>query len=143
MEFSFIVLVGVLVAAVVYDLFYKRIPNWLTLGAAVLGLGLNATINGVVTFANCFLGLLVAAAIGWSFWAARMIGGGDHKLLLAVGAFVGYPLILPVSVAVGLAGGVQAVLWIIIKRHSWRGVPIPYSLAIAVGTLAVLLLKKF
>ena len=142
MTFSFSALAVILLTSVVFDLYTKRLPNWLTLGAAVLGLALS-TINGGVTLVNSLLGLLLAAAVGWSFWAAGMVGGGDHKLLMAVGALVGYPLILPVMLGIALTGGVQAGLWIILKRQSWRGVPIPYSIAIAVGTLLVLVLKNF
>lgn len=142
MTFPLAILIGILAAAVAYDFFYKRIPNWLTLGGVGAGLILAAG-NGGLTLSNSFLGLLVAFAIGLSFWASGMVGGGDHKLLSAVGAFVGYPLILPVLVGIALAGGLQAIVWILIKRQSWRGVPIPYSLAIAVGTFVVLLGQKF
>lgn len=142
LTFSLIFLISILTVAVVYDFVYKRIPNWLTFGGVVIGLVL-ASVSGGLTLPDSLLGLLVAFAIGWSFWAAGMVGGGDHKLLLVVGTFVGYPLILPVLLGIALAGGAQAVLWIIIKRQSWRGVPIPYSLAITVGTLVVLGLQKF
>ncbi|MDO8617306.1 MAG: A24 family peptidase [Candidatus Uhrbacteria bacterium] len=143
-EISNLILTLLLFAAVIFDIRRHRIPNVLTFGGMVVGLILN--------FEQGLIGLAVATIIAGIFWNMRAIGGGDHKLLMAVGAFVGYPMIVRVLIVVALAGGVQAIIWTVVYRIrsttpiSWcqtlKQTAMPYSLAIAAGTFLTLLLTQ-
>lgn len=145
-----IILIVLLTVAVFFDVQKRRIPNVLTLGGVVMGVGVHIILSGLPGLQESGVGLLLAGIVGLGFWLAGMIGGADHKLLMAVGAFVGGTLIIPVMVAVALAGGAQALLWILVaKRRApgtsmralLRSVRLPYSVSIAVGTLTMLFLQ--
>lgn len=145
-----ILLILLLTAVVYFDVRVRRIPNLLTMGGILLGFISSGAVGGWSGLTQSGGGLFIAAMVGFGFWSARLIGGGDHKLLIAVGAFVGYPLIIPIMVAVALAGGLQALIWTgAVKWHRpaqslralFKSVRLPYSVSIAVGTLAILLFQ--
>src|SRR5215212_2728990 len=83
-----------LAAATVSDMKTRRIPNDLTASIAGLGIGLAATgtsgISVAASFGGFFLGLLLMMP-GYGFGAT---GAGDVKLMAAIGAIVGPPLVL-------------------------------------------------
>ncbi len=69
-----------------------RIPNWLTLPAAVLGVALHAALAGTGSAVSSLLGLLLAVAVPAILYLisqGRAIGGGDVKLFAALGALLG------------------------------------------------------
>lgn len=140
-----ILLIALLAVAVYFDVRIRRIPNLLTLGGVFLGLISNGLTGGWKGIEQSGWGLLVVAVIGFCFWSAHLIGGGDHKLLMAVGAFVGYPQIMTSMAAVALVGGLQALLWAAFAkarvpdrsmRELLRTTHLPYSVAIAIGSVA-------
>lgn len=100
--------VSVASAACATDVAWRRVPNVLTLGAALAGLGLHGALDGP-------RGLLLSA-IGWGVgllvflpvFALRGLGGGDVKLLAAFGAFVGPRLVIWTALYGAIAGGVFA-----------------------------------
>jgi prepilin peptidase CpaA len=102
-------LVVVLVVATWTDVTARRIPNWLTVSGIVAGLGVRAWI-GLSPLASGALGLVVGCLLALPFFATGVLGGGDTKLLMAVGAFMGPTDILPTALAIAVVGGVVAVL---------------------------------
>lgn len=100
------ILAAVVVAGAVTDWRSRRIPNWLTLPAMVVGLVLNALGERLAT---ALLGMVAALAIYFLFYAIGFRGAGDGKLMGAVGAFLGWPQVATVIVLVALLGGVAAV----------------------------------
>lgn len=122
--------------AVATDLRARRIPNWLTVAAIGLGLGLGlaaGTGTLVAALAGAALGLVVfglPAAFG-------LVGMGDVKLVIALGALLRWPLALPLVLYSALAGGAVALAYAIghgIAR-TWHTQPhrMPYGLALALG----------
>jgi prepilin peptidase CpaA len=93
--FGFVLVVTAIAAA--YDLRSGHIPNWLTLGALVVGIAGHAVL-GYVTFgaaravltgaAFSLLGAATCAAIPLFLYRSGAIGGGDVKLLAAIGAIL-------------------------------------------------------
>src|SRR5947209_11249935 len=71
------------------DLRSRRIPNWLTLSAAVIGLGLNLALGGAAGGLTAVLGLGLGLAMLLPFYLLRAVGAGDVKLLAALGALLG------------------------------------------------------
>jgi len=127
------------------DLRTRRVPNALTLGGAALGLLVNLLLappDGLTwALSGWLLGLLLLIVP----FTLRGIGGGDVKLLAAVGAWGGPPLVLATLIAGGLIGGVVA-LGIIIARSApgrlrWRNAPrtLPYAPVLALGGLVAAL----
>lgn len=149
-----IVLALLLVAAAWQDLRALRIGNGLSIAiAAVFGIwaaiGLFAD-----TFTLSSLGFSVACAaglflLGAAAFAIGMIGGGDVKLLAAVGLFAGPAQVVDLLLITALAGGVLGIAVLAgapiglapgrgeaTMRRRLQG-KVPYGPAIAVGGLWV------
>jgi prepilin peptidase CpaA len=160
--------VAVLLTALVgcvHDLRDRRIPNALTIGALVTALGLRAVFGGD-EFAEGLMGAGVALGILLPLFFMGGVGGGDAKLLIAVGAFIGPKGFIVALLATAIAGGVIALAYSIRRGVilpallntrgllTWvvtggrRGerttlqmegaVSVPYGVAIAAGTLFAL-----
>ena len=93
------------------DVATRRIPNALTYPALLIGLALNLLVapalgaagveaaviwSGTTGVRDALLGFGLCAAIGIVSFAARGLGGGDVKLLAAVGALLGLEAVVPV-----------------------------------------------
>ena len=113
---SLILAGGVAGVAAGSDLRTGRIPNALTYLAIAAGLVWGLWPGAHPSVGARVVGLLVAFVPAFALFLVRSIGGGDVKLLAAVGAIVGYPLVLDVLFYALLAGGALA-LGILI----WKG----------------------
>src|SRR5258708_213689 len=86
-------LLAIVLGAAVYDVRYRRIPNWLTVAGVLAGLLLNSflyqgTSPAVFGFPGLFFalkGLFVAFGVYVFLYALRAMGAGDVKLMAAVG----------------------------------------------------------
>ncbi len=96
--------------ACVTDLRTRRIPNTLTFGAALAGLLYQSVSGGVDGLGHAALGWLVGAVIFIVPFALGGLGGGDVKLLAALGAWLGPEDVLWLSLYAGVAGGVMALV---------------------------------
>lgn len=96
-----VALVFVAVAAI-WDLRTGHIPNQLTFGGLVLGLVLQLAMRGfasapggfalcglAVAFASSLAGVSACGALPYFLFTRNAMGGGDVKLLAAIGAFLG------------------------------------------------------
>lgn len=102
------------VSAAFIDLSSRRIPNSLTYGGILFGLGIGLLPQFEPSLANSLLGLLIAFAPSLILFALGSIGGGDVKLLTALGALLGYPQILDVlfyTIVFGSAWGITVIIW--------------------------------
>ena len=98
------------VIAAFLDLRGRRIPNWLTLPAVVAGIGINTWQSGWTGLKASLLGLLLAFAVYGGLFALRAMGGGDVKLMAAVGAFAGPEHWLWIFAITAVAGGLFALV---------------------------------
>ena len=111
-----IVLIAVVAIAVVLDVRTRRIPNWLTVSAFALALllrlpmGLGAVLDGLGAAA-------IALAICIPVFALGGFGGGDVKLLTAVGAFLGIERLWGALLVTLLVGGLFALIAVIRRRR--------------------------
>ncbi len=135
---------SVLGAAVVLDLRWRRIPDWLTLPSLVVALAGRAVSEGGAGLARAALGALFAAAIAAPLAAWGGVGWDDGKLLAAVGALFGWPWIAGALFAVSLCGAIEAAVALAVaKARARRPAPIPYSVAIAAGSTLAAFLPMF
>lgn len=105
MEPHHIAALAICLAACAYDLRTRRIPNVLTFGAAGLALGFHAFAGGLASFGTSFAGWVVGLALLVPlFWLGGM-GGGDVKLLAALGAWMGPRDVVWVALCSAIAGG--------------------------------------
>jgi prepilin peptidase CpaA len=127
-----------LLVSVVTDLRSRLILNAVTLPALTVVLICFFSVGGVEQLFNCLIGLAICAVplllASWKGW----MGAGDVKLMAVAGATSGWPAAAAVLLLVSVAGGVQAMLWILAARLRGQERPkyVPYGLAIAVGTAA-------
>jgi prepilin peptidase CpaA len=110
------VLIVLLLAAAVFDVRYRRIPNWLTVSGVVLGVALNAFIGppeaGLVF---SLMGLAVGFGVYAALYSLRAMGAGDVKLMAAVGAMVGWERWFGIFFITALIGGVMAVILVVAR----------------------------
>jgi prepilin peptidase CpaA len=98
------------------DLKTRRIPNYLTLSAALTGLAYGLIFNGLAGLADAILGMFLGFGLLIIPYLWGGMGAGDVKALAALGAWLGPKLTLLLFCYMGIAGGViaLAVLW-------WKG----------------------
>jgi len=107
--------------AAVHDVRTRRIPNLLNLILFLTGLGVSFTGMWTVSPAQAGLGALAGFALTVPLFAIGAVGGGDVKMLTALGAWLGPTGVLLVFLA-------RAVI----------GLPIVIGQAMAQGRLRVL-----
>jgi prepilin peptidase CpaA len=165
-----VVLSIVLCLSLIADIKKGKIYNWITLPAIVLGLGLSVILYKWGGLKSSAIGLGVgfgAFLIIYLFLGG--LGGGDVKLMGAIGAISGYPFILGVMFYSILVGAIMAiakviwkkkflkttknVLWYFLSRVSRfhfakthldpkEQDTIPFSIAIVLGTIWAILMDK-
>lgn len=145
----------------------RRIPNRLTASSFLLGLVLHLLFGGWRSMASATLAGLAAGGAFLLFYLAGGMGGGDVKLMAAVGACAGVSHVAGILIATAIAGGVFAValalvagrlrhtLLNVVKLLSYHGsaglrphpdlnlqnshaLRLPYGIAIGAGTAMTL-----
>jgi len=166
----------VMLLGLVWDLKERRIPNWLTVGGLAVALVIaaypgpdtlasGATNPGALTFTAGLLGAALALVLTLPLFALGGFGGGDAKLLIAAGGFLGPRALLSACVLVAVFGGLLAIitavrgrlilralansrdllLWAVTLGRSGEkrtletegAITIPYGVAVAAGALSV------
>lgn len=82
-------LVGGLAVASTLDWKYRKIPNWLTLSLIITALFFHTFSGGADGFFQSLLGFFAGIALLYIPFALGGMGGGDVKLMGAIGAWVG------------------------------------------------------
>lgn len=112
------VLIGFVGAAALADLRWRRIPNRLVLAGFVAALVIRA-VDGPAEVGWGLVGTGLGVAILFPFYMIGGMGGGDVKLLGAVGAFLGPSRLLVALFVMALAGGLMAAV-AVTARNAWR-----------------------
>lgn len=108
--------VFVALAGAVVDVLSARIPNRLTYTTLLMALLLRITLLGVSGLKSGLLGLLISGGIFLFLFALGAMGGGDMKLMAAVGAWVGSTEVLTLVLSAAMAGGVLALGRVILSK---------------------------
>ncbi len=121
---------GMLVIGTITDFRFREVPDWLSFGGVFAGLGIRALwsaytwqaayiIEGLLGFAALFLfGILMFRLGQW--------GGGDSKVLMALGALLGWQLsfdslLVAFLINAALAGAAYGLLWsIVLAARNWK-----------------------
>lgn len=129
------VVIGASLAAAVTDLRSRRIPNALTMPVLLGGLTAAVAVGGGVGLADACAGAVLLALPYLLLYRYAGGGGGDAKLMAAVGAWLGVLPGVVVLVAVSGMGIVLAGMWIALNRSvPLRDMPpMPYGVAISLG----------
>ena len=160
----------VFVAVAYRDIRTRRIPNALTGSGMCLGLGLNALASGWHGLGSSFGGFAVCTILLLGPFALGGVGGGDVKMMGAVGALLGPGLALKALTGGLVLGGVFAVVHLArasrlreklsaighmlmnaalarsvdplrVSASSPHAVALPYSVPLGIGTLGAIALS--
>jgi prepilin peptidase CpaA len=156
-----------LVIAVYTELAEKKIYNWVTVPAFCIGVILHGFLEGWQGVFFSLIGCAVGAGIFFVAYLLGGVGGGDVKLIGAIGALAGYLFVMRAIFYSALIGAVMAVV-VMAKRGGLKAglrriaqlcavffnpskrkavlsaaqpKEIPYGVAIVMGTFLVLLKK--
>ncbi len=110
----------ILCVALYFDLRYKRIPNLLCFLALFLGIIINSFFNSWSGFIESLFGAGLALILLIPAYKFKMLGAGDVKLMIGIGAISG-PLILTWSIAYGIIFGAFTSILIATKTVGWVG----------------------
>jgi len=115
---KYLLIGGVLVAlaGAVTDVRSARIPNRLTYSALVVALVLRGASLGLPGLKSGAIGVLIAGGLFLLLFVLGAMGGGDMKLMAAVGAWVGSNEVMTLILAAALAGGVLAIGRMIVRN---------------------------
>jgi prepilin peptidase CpaA len=111
-----ILAVGIALFAGVLDWRFRRIPNWLTVSGALLGIVANTVLFRWPGLKASLIGTLLGLGLLLPFVMVRSLGAGDWKLVGALGACLGPRSLLAVLFGAILVAGAMA-LGVII----WKG----------------------
>jgi prepilin peptidase CpaA len=156
--------VGVLVAAAIIDTSTRRIPNWLSLPFLAAGILVHFANSGWAGCRASFAGTGLAAVLFALPCSLRLMGMGDLKLALGVGAWIGPGQFVFAFLFSSMVAGLMAACYAVLHRSAgrrletvgemvrrretarfrsgWRArlgdinaLSIPYAPAFAIGTL--------
>jgi prepilin peptidase CpaA len=108
-----IVLALLVLPAGIYDIRWRRVPNWLTLPAILVGVSLNWFLYGTPGLWLSLKGMGLALLVYFPLFAIRAMGAGDAKLMAAVGSVAGPANWLGVFVITALLGGIFAIILLV------------------------------
>ncbi|HMV67455.1 MAG TPA: A24 family peptidase [Myxococcota bacterium] len=131
-----LILYAALLLGAINDALTTKIPNRLTFPLIALGIAISVSPYGA-GLVTALTGAGVAFALHYALWSIGLEGAGDAKLMMGVGAFVGYAtmleatlwryvLLLPYAVAVITIKGRwpnfrEALRWSLMRA---RGLPV-------------------
>lgn len=116
--------------ATLYDLRSRVIPDWIAASLmACSALGIAAGLSDL-TWTSFAYGAAMAFALTFPLYALGGFGGGDLKLVVAIGSALGPWALLSVLFWVAICGGILAIVALVRGRRNLAYVP-----AIACGLL--------
>jgi prepilin peptidase CpaA len=99
------------------DLRARRIPNWITVPAFVVGVVVNTILNGRDGLKAALLGAVLGFGLLLPFYLLRSMGAGDLKFVVALGAFTGPSRLVDVLIGSVFVAGAMALALVIYKRR--------------------------
>jgi prepilin peptidase CpaA len=88
----------------------RKIPNWLTVSGALVGIAINSYFRGWQGAKASLEGTALALVVLLPLVLLRALGAGDWKLMGAVGAFVGPVLFVFILVGTIFVSGAMAIV---------------------------------
>lgn len=92
---------------------YRRIPNWLTVPGLILGVAVNAAAGGWAGLKTSLLGAALGLGLLLPLVLLKTLGGGDWKLVGALGALLGPAGLIAVLLGAIFVAGFMAVILVI------------------------------
>ncbi|MCS7023253.1 MAG: prepilin peptidase [Bryobacteraceae bacterium] len=105
--------------AAIWDVVTRRIPNWLVLAGLAAALMLQTWIQGWAGLGQAAMGFGLGFLVFFPIFLLQGKGGGDVKLMAAIGAITGPKNVFLIFLLTAILGGVMAV-GLLLLRGGWR-----------------------
>jgi prepilin peptidase CpaA len=119
-----VLLLIVALAAAVYDVRFRRIPNWISVGGIALGVLANSLTHGIPGLLYALTGFVLGFGLYFLLYLVHAMGAGDVKLMGAIGALVGWQNWVAIFVIAAILGGIMAMILIMarnrVKKTFWN-----------------------
>ena len=112
-----IILVVFIIITLVTDLKYRKIFNFITLPAIILGLGVNTISGGFAGFMHSFLGMAAGFCFLIVIYLLGGVGAGDVKYMAVVGSLKGVKFLVLGGLYGAIAAGAYAVIMLAIRKR--------------------------
>jgi prepilin peptidase CpaA len=100
----------VTIFAAIYDVLTGRIPNWLTFSTIILALLARVFLEGMSGLGQGALATVSGFGLYLPLFYFGVMGGGDVKLLMAVGALTSVMFVSQTAIVAIMVGGVYALV---------------------------------
>lgn len=136
-------------AALVTDILWLRIPNWIIVSLiAAFAFAASLSAHPGAWWLSHAAGGLIVLAVGFILFAWGKLGGGDAKLMAAIGLWSGLSLLLPLLLTIAILNGAVILAYMGARRWSIgeyleahglrvvsleRGKDMPFAIAVAAG----------
>ncbi len=140
--------------ASVSDLRTRKIPNWLNLSGLIAGLAFHGISGGTTGLKFSLVGFGTGFGILFLLWIMGGGGGGDAKLMGAVGAWLGAPLTLIVFVFSGFLTAIGQACLLVLRpktgpapedscgeNSARKSQKVPYAVPVAIAAWIICGLK--
>lgn len=114
-----VILYSLLILSAYFDITKKKIPNFITFPVILWGLLTYTIFDGFEGLKFSGLGFLVGLGVFIIPFILGGMGGGDVKLMAAIGALKGWRFVFYTTIFTGLAGGLIVILILIKERKLW------------------------
>lgn len=107
---------------VVFDVLFRRVPNWLILGGIAVHIGmflLTGTGWNALDIQQSLLGGVIGLALFVPLYALRAMGAGDVKFFALLGAMMGPSYLIPLWLIGSVLAGVHAMAWYVTNRSAF------------------------
>jgi prepilin peptidase CpaA len=108
------------VLAALSDVRSRQIPNWLTILGIIAGFALHSWFDGMEGLLFAGAGFGAACVLFLPLFALRWLGGGDVKLMIAIGALTGWKALIVIFILDGIFGGFVAGVLVLTKGRLRR-----------------------
>ena len=133
-----------MIVAAFIDFSFQVIPDVISVPGIVLGI-VYQIIRGdfLIGLVGMIFGgglILLIRVIGGKAYKKEVMGLGDVYLTAMIGAFVGFPYIIPAIFVAALVGAIIGIIFII-STHQSRESPIPFGPFLGLGGMAVMIFQ--
>lgn len=134
----------ILIPALYYDLRRNVIPNYLTVSGICFGVIMSFLLGEPEQVKGHLFGLVLGFGFFYILYLFGWVGGGDVKLMGAIGALKGVSFVVNTIIYTSIFGGVIAILFLLVsffKREDLKSLKVPYGTAICLGSFFVLAME--
>ena len=118
-----IIVLTLLIVATVCDFRSREIPDWISIAIAILALVSASTGWLGIGLVLVAIGGVVGLTMGYLLFRFAKLGGGDAKLIAAIGMLVGPVGLFIVLFGMAIAGGVLSLVAMIRGQRDYAYVP--------------------